>query len=227
MKQVAALQASMYQYDQVTNVMPQLSAEMSTLDWLYSVMNKGEGAMNAMNVNIPIRARAGGIDDGLPKGPNVPTIAVDGEGNVSLVHPNEMEADVRMDAPPRNVNVKRRLNFEEQEEDGAVGQTPRFGDMNAASMQSDEPRDPSEEEEFYDATEGDRASTSSARVIVTGNTYEQFLQELQAGNLNIIDNIDLADLNDKVSKKIAYAQIVQDAVELALWTQRSKKGRIE
>ena len=62
MKQVAALAASRNQYDQVTSVMPQLSAEISTLQWLYSVMNKGERAMSIMNMNIPERAKAGGIE---------------------------------------------------------------------------------------------------------------------------------------------------------------------
>ncbi len=62
MKQLAALEASKLQYDQVTNVMPQLSAEISTMQWLYSVMNKGEGAMAVMNMNIAERAQGGGIE---------------------------------------------------------------------------------------------------------------------------------------------------------------------
>lgn len=69
MKQLAALEASRLQYDQVTNVMPQLSAEINTLSWLYSVMNKGEGAMAVMNMNVPERAKAGGVEgiDYLPQ----------------------------------------------------------------------------------------------------------------------------------------------------------------
>jgi hypothetical protein len=62
MRQVAAMQSAINQYEQVTNVMPQLSAEISTLQWLYSVMNKGEGAMNIMNMNVPERAKAGGVE---------------------------------------------------------------------------------------------------------------------------------------------------------------------
>lgn len=68
--------------------MPQLSAEISTMEWLYSVMNKGEGAMNAMNMNIPIRVREGGIEEeAASRTPGV-TLQVDGTGNMRVVHPD-------------------------------------------------------------------------------------------------------------------------------------------
>lgn len=59
MGQVAALQASINQYEQINSVMPQLQAEVSTLRWLYSVLNKGEQQMAAMGQNIPRRAKGG------------------------------------------------------------------------------------------------------------------------------------------------------------------------
>lgn len=75
MRQLAALEASRLQYDQVTNVMPQLSAEVSTMQWLYSVMNKGEGAMAVMNLNVAERVKGGGVE------------GVDDEGDYTMAPP--------------------------------------------------------------------------------------------------------------------------------------------
>ena len=51
--QMAALQSVMNQYQTVNSIQPQLSAEISTMKWLYSVMNKGEDAM--MDMHVPTR----------------------------------------------------------------------------------------------------------------------------------------------------------------------------
>jgi hypothetical protein len=64
MAQVAALQSSINQYEQINSVMPQLQAEVSTLRWLYSVLNRGEQQMAALGQNIPMRAKLGGINLG-------------------------------------------------------------------------------------------------------------------------------------------------------------------
>lgn len=62
MSQVAALQSAVNQYNQINSVMPQLQAEVSTLQWLYTVMNKGESQLMAMNQNMPIRVKDGSIE---------------------------------------------------------------------------------------------------------------------------------------------------------------------
>lgn len=61
MAQMAGLQSAINQYNQINSVMPQLQAEISTLQWLYSVMNKGELALQSLNQNIPIRIKDGSM----------------------------------------------------------------------------------------------------------------------------------------------------------------------
>lgn len=225
MKQVAALQASMNQYDQVTNVLPQLSAEMSTLDWLYSVMNKGEGAMNAMNVNIPIRARVGGIDDGMPNGPSAPTFSIDERGNVTLMQSNEEMPQTRAgDAFQRNAPVKRKL-FDE-EEDMFVGETPGPEGMDPPPMQENEP-EATENAEFFDATSGDGASTSSssAKVIASIHNYKDIISALKQGKVDIIESLDMSHLNEQVTSKQGWASELQANIEAALSRRTDKKGK--
>jgi len=96
MYQVAALQSAIQQYEEINSVLPPLQAEVSTLQWLYSVLNKGEGVMAAMNMNIPVRATGGGLEG-------------QDFGGMNTVHAGHMIADPPDEQmpPPRTENKKR------------------------------------------------------------------------------------------------------------------------
>jgi hypothetical protein len=118
MKQLAALEASRLQYDQVTNVMPQLSAEINTLTWLYSVMNKGEGTMAVMNMNVPERAKGGGVE-GVDYNPN------------TQQPPNAPQSNMMVD--PKETKKRKRVIKDgflyTQDEDSDMGSI-NFADLN-------------------------------------------------------------------------------------------------
>jgi len=99
MKQVAALEAVIQQYNQINQIMPQLSAEISTMQWLYSVLNRGEGVMAAMNMNVPIRATGGGMEP-------------DGHGTsgkrafeLDLLDPEQLERLLRLSYTEQNAHA--------------------------------------------------------------------------------------------------------------------------